>query len=256
MGGGGGPKGKEKLTLFDVEKPSLGEYGTNNAVFLKNWQGASDNFAVSKATNPNLHKFYGMTVLNQHDKKQIGSVEYSAVSNTIEYQNDTLLDVNIKVTNAQKAYLKSCGITSDPNNIDFYNHVQQIPAMEMGIDTQDVIRTFTGGTRAAFGFYHTSATYRLGPLLSNKSINILSELSKYIAFGPLSEYTTQGSIKDIFPKTGIECSILSDNPAHLLASYFIRDFKYFDMFKKKPSDRSTIIGSFTQPNGNGSINFR
>jgi serine/threonine protein kinase len=250
-----GPKGKEKLTLFEVTNPDIGEYGNDNVVFLKNWQGASDNFAISKAKHPDLHKLYGTTVLGQHDKKQIGTVEYGAIGKIINFEKGMLYDLNIKVTDQQKAYLKSQGITSDPANLDFYNHVQQIPVVDMAIDTQDVIRTFAGGHRAAFSYAHMSAPWTLGPLLSEKSVKILSELSKYVTVGPDSN-ATDLSIKNIFPKTGLECTILSDNPAHLLASYFIRDFKYFDMFKKKPPSTAKIIGSFVQPNGNGSINFK
>ena len=64
-----GSKGKEKFTLFDVKDPNFGPYGTNNGVLLKNWNGASDNFALAKSAYPDQYKNYGMGVLDLHNKE-------------------------------------------------------------------------------------------------------------------------------------------------------------------------------------------
>ena len=250
-----GSKGKEKFTLFDVKDPNFGPYGTNNGVLLKNWNGASDNFALAKSAYPDQYKNYGMGVLDLHNKELMGTYEVKPIPNPAFSSYDgTFLDVNIIVKDNQKKYLQNKGISSNPLDPDFYNHVQQIPSVDTICDTQDVLRTFAGGTRSAYGPAHMSAPWTLGPFLSSDSINVLKEIAKYTTMGPDTDPIWPFA-EIIFPGAGIEATVLSDNPAHLLASYFIRDFKLFDVFKTKPPSTAEIIGSFEQPDGNGTINF-
>jgi hypothetical protein len=248
-----GPPGKEKFTLFDLQYSDIGNLGSHNGVLLKNWNGASDNFAIMK-NYPSLYKKYGMSVLNIHKNKLSGHFEYIPVaSDPIILQNNKLIDMNIIVKDKQKKYLESLNISSNPKTLEFYNHVQQIPALDMMNDTQDVLRTFAGGQRSVFSHPHMSATWALGPYLTSNSIEVLQEVAKYTTIGPFSDVIDIDSIQNVFPETWPGCTILSDNPAHLLASYFIRDFKYFNIFKKRPPLSSEILGSFKQPNGPGNI---
>jgi hypothetical protein len=198
-----------------------------------------------------------MTCLKQGGKELIGSVESAILAPQVIIgpDNATLDDVHIQPTASQKAYLKQLAITSDPMDLDFYNHVQQIPSLDTVFDTQDTLRAFAGGGRTAYGGMHMAATWTLGPTLSKQSIEILAEISKYITLGP-------DAIEDPVAGVGFAVEfgsdtayVVSDNPAHLLASYFIRDFKSFDIFKTKPPSSAKIIGSFMQPNGNGTIRF-
>jgi len=249
-----GKKGEERLSLFGILDQKLGSVpNPNNCIFLKNWQGASDNFAATKQWHPKLDAHYGMTVLKQN-ADQVGTFELHPISDEVVLIGTEIDDMHMLVKPDQKEYLKKLGITSDPTNLDFYNHVQQIPSVETVIDTQDALRTFAGGGRAAYGAPHMAAPWTLGPLLSKQSIEILSEVSKYTTLGPESDFSGLDTVR-IFPDSRIGSIILSDNPAHLLASYFIRDFKFFDIFKKKPPASAKIIGSFKQPNGNGTIRF-
>ena len=247
-----GPPGKEKLSLFEHKSDGGDE---TQICLLKDWGGASDLFGY---TNPTLAGRYGMSALNIHDKSPVGTLQFSIGPLATKLSPSMFLhNMTTKLTPPQIKYMTSKGLEANPLALEFYTNVQYVPSVDFCIDTQDVLRSFGGGARAAFGHTHQSAIWHLGPLLPKASLDLLAEVSKFITVGPSTDDIPHAMLPVFaypIPKN-TETIIISDNPATILASYFIRDFKPFDIFKQKPPANSKIIGSFRQPNGSGSIKF-
>ena len=252
-----GPTGKEKLSLFDVKDgtidPPYFDY-RNAGILLEDWKGMSHQVGIVKdKLDIDLRKIYGITPLEISVGKDYKYRKVPLPETPILDRDNKIQDANMILTKEQKQFLKSKNIVTDPKNINFYNHVQQIPPIHLMYDTQDVLRTFAGGNRSSFGHTHMSAPWDIGPLLSQSSNKLLKNVSNYIVPGPESAvqlaHNVVDNLSDVFGIT--DGFIMSDNPAHMLASYFIRDFADFDLFRTRPDSSKTIIASFTQPNGNG-----
>lgn len=100
-------------------------------------------------------------------------------------------------------------------DLDFFTDSERFPPFEFYNDTQDVIRMFTGGKRT------TQKGYHKGCKCPKK---FLTELSKYIG--------KSESIKD---------RTFSDDPAQVLAGYFIESF--FPFYLEKPQGK--ILETYT-----------
>lgn len=124
----------------------------------------------------------------------------------------TLIPLNIKLQSDVKKTLRGIDIFS----LDFFNNSEVFPPFEFYNDTQDAIRMFIGGKRTTQKGYH-----KVYAKLPKKFVN---ELSGYVGKGE--------SMKD---------RIFSDDPAQVLAGYFIESF--FTNYLVKP--RGKILETYT-----------
>lgn len=112
-----------------------GKYSPLNAKYSFSWdkQYAPTNVHWVRYEHPNW---------KQIAKSNGGNAQIAMKSNKIH-------NPEIEFTPEQITELKRLGIPADSGNIDFYKHPEVIPAIQVATDTQDVIRTFTGGKRTS-----------------------------------------------------------------------------------------------------------
>ena len=294
-----GPPGEERLSLFDVDNwqyngPELGicvkTPGVNRLLSTKNPPGMQyemyhdiSKYGYNGFVGPNdgpkceyeyvkLPNYITYTI--ERKEIDVAKAEYSSPrlfgserlgvkKEHVDYRAK-IFDVNIVVKPEQKKFLTDNAIYPEPKSFDFYSDPNLVPPLQFMIDTQDVIRTFCGGPRSYYGYYHMSATWNNIRALSADATKLMKDLSDFVCFGPESGYNVPAELQAVYPKKSalnasenfpdidpdgnsvIEASIFSDVPATMLASYFIRDFKPFDHFKQQPTG-ANIIGEFTQP---------
>ena len=184
----------------------------------------------------------------------------------------TYVENYTELTDEQKQYIESYNQSNpqqptDPKDSNFYENVKLFPSSENMMDTQDILRTLCGGPRSFYGQPLTSIPrtikecYSSGlstPITKDISLfNLLRNIGKYVIPGPDGDMVTlnnNGRDKteqfkntyNIDPwiernnKPFIWPQIINDNPATMLAHYFINDFDDFKIFNNPPRNRTTI----------------
>lgn len=135
----------------------------------------------------------------------------------MERKNTKVMKIPVILTAELEEYLEKQNITIDTSSRSFFQNPEIIPPFEFYNDTQDAIRMFTGGKRTTQKGNHKE--------YSTVPKKFIKELAPYLGKGE--------SHKD---------RIFSDDPAQVLAGYFIQSF--FAEYRDKPQD-GKIIATYT-----------
>jgi hypothetical protein len=145
-------------------------------------------------------------------------------SNSATYKlnrkTNEIVTSNTVLSSTQKSYLIKKGITTDTNNLTFFQHPTVIPPFEFYNDTQDTLRMFVGGKRTT-----QKGNHKLNDCISK---NFQNSIKPYL-----------GNAENAKQKQFSNCTY------HVLAGSFIK--KFFTEtcnFKLKPQHESSIIDFF------------
>ena len=211
-----------KYSPFNASKSWIAIGSGKNAIMLKNYWGNKRPKDAKK--------------LPQHKKVRSDCTQIDIQHVTLGGQaiincnTGAIKGTEIKFTAEQLKMLQKYNIPADSSNIDFYNHPQIIPPLEYRIDTQDAIRSFTGGHRYSQPGDHNQ--------FSGIPIQLVKNLEPYL----FNEDTDEAVAK---------ChSVFPISPKYDLAGYFILDFfSKHTNFTKKPTGNilATYPISWPQP---------
>jgi hypothetical protein len=121
----------------------------------------------------------------------------------LNIKTNEVVTSNTILSTSQKSYLTKKGITTDPDNLNFFQHPTIIPPFEFYNDTQDVLRMFVGGKRST-----QKGNHRLHNTVSEKVQNSIkpylgtAENTKQKNFSYHTYHVLAGSfIKKFFTET-------------------------------------------------------
>jgi hypothetical protein len=244
---------KENVLFYKIRSGGYFKYKIQNKTFYipnKGYLFILNDFGISRCHSPKYEMYRNDNETSfklGHRYARIEKIEGSPTFVPIEIKeqkndNDSIvksnsllwIDKNNKTITSNGAIFRMDRKTKEifPSEfpIEWFENPETIPPFEFYNDTQDVIRTFTGGKRSTQEGYHKQ--------VENIPKKIIRQLKMFA--GP-SDSVKKGKYDDSEIKPTNH--IFSTKPSQVLASYFITDFftKYTE-YSKNPN--STIIASY------------
>lgn len=152
----------------------------------------------------------------------------------IDKKTNSVIPIKIKLSHAQRKFLKKNNIAQDPTKKDFFLHPEIIPPFEFYNDTQDVIRMFIGGKRSTQRGYHRAYE------------GLSKEFAKQLkSMAGISDSVRIKERDEDREKEGLQSGIFSLNPSHVLAGHFIEEFfGKMEKFMERPNKKSMKLASY------------